>query len=193
MKTLSFALVLFIAFTLQCSTFQNKPQAVSSNKEGEKSMQKNRDINKEMAISIAKERAIKNNVQIQNYNLIACEQARVWLIIFDNKDAQAKEIGPEYIIAKAGWLISENGIPSGVLKSNKIEKSLQLSKEEAIKIAEKDASQAYKSLEDYQVLACELAGAWRIIFDLKKPLEGGGPNYVIDKNTGEIVYKVYSQ
>lgn len=195
MKTLSFALILLLALTFQCSTPPTKPRQVVlvNNNEAAKPMQKNTDISRDMAISKAKEVAIKNNVQIQNYNLIACEQAKVWRVIFDSKDVNTSELEPEYTIAKTGWVISEQTIPHRLLKSNDTGASLRLSKEEAIKIAERDASQAYKSLDDYQVVACELSSAWRIIFDLKAPLDGGGPNYVIDKNTGQIIYKVYQQ
>jgi len=56
-----------------------------------------------------------------------------------------------------------------------------ISKEEAIALANKEASKDYKSLEQFQVVPCEQVAFWRIIYD------GGGPEYVIDKISGTII------
>jgi len=50
----------------------------------------------------------------------------------------------------------------------------------AIDIATKHALRSYKSLERFRVVACEQTLFWRIIFD------HGGPEYVIDKQSGII-------
>ena len=59
--------------------------------------------------------------------------------------------------------------------------SLQgITKEKAIAIAKKHALRRYKSLKRFRVVACELTIFWRVIFD------GGGPEYVIDKESGAV-------
>lgn len=55
-----------------------------------------------------------------------------------------------------------------------------ITKEKAIAIAKKHALRRYKSLERFRVVACELTIFWRVIFD------GGGPEYVIDKESGAV-------
>lgn len=55
-----------------------------------------------------------------------------------------------------------------------------ITKEQAIAIAKKHAQESQKSLEHFNVVACELTIFWRIIFD------GGGPEYVIDKKSGLV-------
>lgn len=57
----------------------------------------------------------------------------------------------------------------------------QISKEEAIAIAEEDAAKNYQSLEPFKVVGCERARLWVVIYD------SGGPEYYIDKNSGAIL------
>jgi hypothetical protein len=64
----------------------------------------------------------------------------------------------------------------------------------ALVIAQADASKAYRDLSIYRIkLALECDG-WHIDYELKDPrLKGGGPHYVIDSTSGEIVSKRYEQ
>jgi hypothetical protein len=55
-----------------------------------------------------------------------------------------------------------------------------ITKEKAIAIAEEHALRSHQSLDGFKGVACELTIFWRIVFD------GGGPEYVIDKETGLI-------
>jgi len=55
-----------------------------------------------------------------------------------------------------------------------------LTESTAIEIAKKHALRGYKSLERFRVVACEQTLFWRVIFD------HGGPEYVIDKESGMI-------
>src|SRR5918995_1812643 len=51
----------------------------------------------------------------------------------------------------------------------------QISKGEAIAIANEHAGKSYQSLESFKVVACEQSRVWVIIYD------GGGPEYYLDK------------
>lgn len=69
-----------------------------------------------------------------------------------------------------------------------------LDKESAISIAKEDAAKAYKSLEGFDVFACETPRVWHVFFELKDGnLDGGTPEYIIDKKTGSILRKNYYQ
>lgn len=64
----------------------------------------------------------------------------------------------------------------------------------ALEIARREAKKDSERLSDYELVAVEEPSAWRIVFQLKdKRLNGGGPKYRIDKATGEIVEKKYTQ
>lgn len=66
-----------------------------------------------------------------------------------------------------------------------------VSKETAVLIAKGDASQAY-TLSAYDIRTYEQSTAWRVVFELKEPgVDGGGPDYLIDKETGKILSATY--
>lgn len=72
------------------------------------------------------------------------------------------------------------------------QKADMVSQEAAISIAKADANQVYRSLEQYNIVTYKEAKMWRVIFELKDPgLDGGGPEYLIDKETGKILHKAY--
>jgi hypothetical protein len=64
----------------------------------------------------------------------------------------------------------------------------------ALTIAQADAQKVYRELSGYRIqLVLEVDG-WHIDYVLKDPrLKGGGPRYIIDSQTGEIVSKRYEQ
>lgn len=66
--------------------------------------------------------------------------------------------------------------------------------DQALRIANADASQVYRDLSPYAIrLALEEDG-WHIDYELKDPKrKGGGPHYVIHAVTGAIVKKKYQQ
>ena len=72
--------------------------------------------------------------------------------------------------------------------------SSRLSSDEVLRIARSDAERAYRDLSAYRIsLALEDDG-WHVDYELKNPrLNGGGPHYVIDACSGEIVSKRYEQ
>jgi Zn-dependent metalloprotease len=69
-----------------------------------------------------------------------------------------------------------------------------ISKEAALEIARRDAKKESVDLGVYEVVALEEVSAWRVVFRLnRKGLNGGGPKYLIDKATGAIVERKYTQ
>jgi len=64
----------------------------------------------------------------------------------------------------------------------------------ALGIARADAESAYRNLSGYRIAIVLEKDGWHIDYELKDPnLQGGGPHYVIDAESGEIVHKKYSQ
>jgi hypothetical protein len=69
-----------------------------------------------------------------------------------------------------------------------------LSCDEILRIAHKDAIAAYKDLSPFRITLELRPDGWHVDYDLTQPLmSGGGPHYVIDPATGNIVSKVYEQ
>lgn len=71
---------------------------------------------------------------------------------------------------------------------------IKIDKEEALSIARKDAEKAYRNLNRYEVLAEPNGNNWLISYRPKDTsLVGGGPQYVISGETGEILSRRYEQ
>jgi hypothetical protein len=69
-----------------------------------------------------------------------------------------------------------------------------LAGDEALSIAQADASPVYRDLSPYRILLVLEADGWHVDYELKDPrLKGGGPHYVIDAATGAILSKRYEQ
>jgi len=64
----------------------------------------------------------------------------------------------------------------------------------ALTIAQADASKVYRDLSAYRIqLALEDDG-WHVDYELKSSgQKGGGPHYIIDSVSGEILSKRYEQ
>lgn len=70
----------------------------------------------------------------------------------------------------------------------------QVGAKEALAIAKKDAAEDYEPLDEYKITVSEDERVWRVVFEPKDPRAyGGGPEYIIDKRTGEILHKVITQ
>ena len=69
-----------------------------------------------------------------------------------------------------------------------------ISADEALRIAQSDAQQAYRDLTPYHIrLALEEDG-WHIDYELRdRRAKGGAPHYVIHPTTGAISSKRYEQ
>jgi hypothetical protein len=64
----------------------------------------------------------------------------------------------------------------------------------ALRIAQTDAERVYHDLFLYRISISLEDNGWRVDYELKDPdLNAGGPHYVIDADSGEIVSKGYDQ
>ncbi len=69
-----------------------------------------------------------------------------------------------------------------------------ISCDQALRIARTDAESAYRDLSIYRIAMSLEENGWLVDYELKDPeLQGGGPHYVIDARTGEILSKRYEQ
>lgn len=66
--------------------------------------------------------------------------------------------------------------------------------DEALRIAQADASTVYRDLSRYAIRLALDADGWHVDYELQEPgLKGGGPRYLIDASTGAIISKRYEQ
>ena len=66
--------------------------------------------------------------------------------------------------------------------------------DEALGVARRDAEIAYGDLSDFRIAICLQSDGWHVDYELDNPgLHGGGPHYVIDAHSGEILSKLYEQ
>ncbi len=66
--------------------------------------------------------------------------------------------------------------------------------DQALRIAQVDAERAYRDLSPFRILLALEDDAWHVDYEMKDPnMNGGGPHYVIDTNSGQIAWKRYSQ
>jgi hypothetical protein len=69
-----------------------------------------------------------------------------------------------------------------------------LAGDQALAIAQADAARVYRDLSPYRIQLVLEDDGWHVDYELKNPrLKGGGPHYVIDAQTGDIVSKRYEQ
>ncbi len=69
-----------------------------------------------------------------------------------------------------------------------------ISCDQALRIARTDAETAYRDLSMYRISISLEEQGWLVDYELKDPnLQGGGPHYVIDAESGEILSKRYEQ
>ena len=69
-----------------------------------------------------------------------------------------------------------------------------ISMENAVEIARIDAERAYRDLSHFQVTLALREDGWHVDFELlSKSSHGGGPHYLIDSTSGEILWKRYDQ
>jgi hypothetical protein len=69
-----------------------------------------------------------------------------------------------------------------------------ISSDQALQVARLDAEKAYRDLSPYRIQITLEQDGWHIDYELKNPkLHGGGPHYLIDPDTGAILWKKYEQ
>lgn len=72
--------------------------------------------------------------------------------------------------------------------------TLAVTSDRALAIARLDAEQVYRDLERFRILIALEPDGWHVEYWLKDPnVQGGGPHYVVDANTGAILSKKYYQ
>jgi hypothetical protein len=63
-----------------------------------------------------------------------------------------------------------------------------------LRIAHQDALAVYRDLAAFKITLTPCSDGWHIDYDLTDPLSaGGGPHYVIDPHTGDILARRYEQ
>lgn len=153
------------------------------------------EMTKEAAVRIAEETAKKAYGRLDQFTVIPCEQHAFWRIVFEPKPASSGSAGPEYVIDKrTGVVVGKRDLPLGDGISSELPpRSQKIDRERAIAIAGKDATMIYGSLSNYDLTACELTTTWRVVYSPRKGLNGGGPEYVVDKFSGNIRERKYYQ
>ena len=72
--------------------------------------------------------------------------------------------------------------------------STTISPDQALAVAHADALVAYRDLSPYRIEIVQTDQGWKIDYEVQNPkVKGGGPHYIIDAGTGEIVSKRYEQ
>jgi hypothetical protein len=70
----------------------------------------------------------------------------------------------------------------------------QIPSEEALRIAQADARLAYGDLRLFRITVALEDDGWHIDYSLRKSgMKGGGPHYIVDAVSGQIVSKRYEQ
>ena len=154
------------------------------------------DANREEALRLAKENATKTYGSLEKYNVFVCEQPVFWRVLLEPKDTRANQKGVAYLISKRkSWIVNshEFPLPSDGTSKERLPGEGVSDRDGAVAIAKKDAIAAYDSLAPYDLAVCELTKVWIVVYSLKEGLNGGGPEYVIDKRTGRILDKKYYQ
>ena len=65
---------------------------------------------------------------------------------------------------------------------------------EILRIAHQDALAVYRDLSGFKITLTPCPDGWHVDYDLTDPLSaGGGPHYVIDPDTGNILARRYEQ
>jgi hypothetical protein len=65
---------------------------------------------------------------------------------------------------------------------------------DVLRIAHQDAQAVYRDLSGFKITLTPCPDGWHVDYDLTDPLSaGGGPHYVIDPHTGDILRRRYEQ
>jgi hypothetical protein len=152
------------------------------------------EIDSEKAIQLAREHAAKAQIDTSRYIATACEVRLMWRVYLE--PAAGGDLW-EYAVTKQGggrvlttkkWSASANVSRSAEAGSG----AATIGQADAVAVAKKDA-QRVSDLSKHQMTVCELKSFWRIIFSPPPLMDGGGPEYLIDKSTGAITDKKYYQ
>jgi hypothetical protein len=65
---------------------------------------------------------------------------------------------------------------------------------DVLRIAHQDAQAVYRDLSEFKITLWRCPDGWHVDYDLTDPLAaGGGPHYVIDPDSGNILARRYEQ
>ncbi|MCA1618126.1 MAG: hypothetical protein LC795_02185 [Acidobacteria bacterium] len=145
-------------------------------------------ISREKALEVANREMLTAGQVPAGRDIANCKLSLGRLIIYDD--------GSEYFVGKGGQTLDSGKIPLGVRPGEMlttVASNTGIDKKAAIRITDADAESVYSSVDRFKKTACELPAVWRIIYELGDGASGGGPDYVVDKRTGAILYKKYSQ
>lgn len=214
--TKRFCWALFLVLQIACATTPSQNPAASNEAlpasrtehgtsspgKGQQSSDKQQ-ISKGEAIAIANEHAAKSYQSLESFRVVACEQSRLWVIIYDGG-------GPEYYLDKmSGSILSVQKFPQALNAHTAIGASgrnNRISGAKAIEIAKKhfvdflvSKGDAREHVNDYDAFVCELDNAWRVFFEYHAAPDrntatlpnSNPPSYVIDKKTGEIIFTTH--
>jgi hypothetical protein len=71
---------------------------------------------------------------------------------------------------------------------------VSLGGDQVLAIAQADAARVYLDLTLYRIQLVLEDDGWHVDYELKNPrLKGGGPHYIIDSHTGDVISKRYEQ
>jgi len=66
--------------------------------------------------------------------------------------------------------------------------------DQALRIARLDAERVYRDLAPYRASVVLEEDGWHIDYEIKdQQLQGGGPHYIIDSASGDILSRLYEQ
>lgn len=146
------------------------------------------DISSEKALEVANREMLMAGQKSVGRDIANCKLSLGRLIVYED--------GTECFVGKNGEMLDMGKIPLGARPGEMfttLASDTGIDKKAAIRITDADAVSVYSSVGRFKKTACELPAVWRIIYELGDGASGGGPDYVVDKRTGEILYKKYSQ
>jgi len=153
-------------------------------------------ISSDKAIAIANDAALKSYPSLKEFRPVVCEQQVFWRIIYDGG-------GPEILMDKiSGKIVWSQTTPQGPnpLKSEPKTPG-KITAANAVDVAQEDIRRSLPNMDlDFYVLhTCELDRVWRVIVEPKLTVRANEQypaipnastlNYVIDKSSGEILFK----
>lgn len=155
-------------------------------------------ISEQEAIALANEDAMKKHEPRTAFSALACETGLFWRVIYDGS-------GLEYVINKqTARIVSVQRVPRSFTGNNDeggSGKTERISKQEAVSIAMRDVSESARGedMGKFVAFACELNKVWRVFVEIKLTPGSNSeapiipfastPNYVIDKRSGQVIYK----
>src|SRR5687768_16755096 len=152
-------------------------------------------ISRDKAIAIANDAAVKSYPSLREFRPVACEQQVFWRVIYDGG-------GPEILIDKiSGKIVWNQTTPQGPNPLKPEPSPARITAANAVDIAQEDMRRSLPNMDlsFYVLHTCELDRVWRVIVEPKLTIKANEQypaipnastlNYVIDKASGEILFK----